>query len=266
MLIDVHLHTNRYSPCSKTSPEDMMAQAVKRGLDGVVITEHNIVWKDDEIRALREQFPALRIFRGVEVVTEEREEVLIYGIPDAEDLAGKLPAATLVEKIRERGGASILAHPLRYRETIAESLYQSPPDACEGWSLNIYAFQRPGIQAFSAATGCGITAATDAHATFGLGCYAIRLDEPATNDAELVEALRNQHYTPHRDERMLEDLEQDLPDRVARVEAMLAAKADRREIHDAVRCSFSFIRHVEEGRYPSWLRDAEDATTCQLSS
>ena len=50
MFIDIHLHTYRYSPCSWMSPEELIFRAEEVGLDGIVITEHNKVWRKDEIK------------------------------------------------------------------------------------------------------------------------------------------------------------------------------------------------------------------------
>ena len=45
----------------------MMEGAVKQGLDGV-ITEHDIIWSEEEIR-LQSSYPQLTILRGIEVHT-----------------------------------------------------------------------------------------------------------------------------------------------------------------------------------------------------
>ncbi len=42
MLIDMHVHTTRYSKFSRMSAESMAERARTVGLDGLVITEHDV--------------------------------------------------------------------------------------------------------------------------------------------------------------------------------------------------------------------------------
>ncbi len=44
MLIDIHIHTTRYSECSSLHPVDMAVAAKEAGLDGICLTEHQTVW------------------------------------------------------------------------------------------------------------------------------------------------------------------------------------------------------------------------------
>ncbi|OGV63803.1 MAG: hypothetical protein A2498_10670 [Lentisphaerae bacterium RIFOXYC12_FULL_60_16] len=253
MLIDLHVHTSRYSMCAKEPAEAILAMAFERGLDAVVLTEHNVIWPDKTFLPLRDKFPGLKIFRGVEIHTSEGEDLLVYGMTDTSPF-GENPTTTHVMNVaRTTGAAVVLAHPLRYRESIADGLYASPPDACECWSLNICAFQRPGILAFQAATGCGLIAATDSHSTRLLGAYALRFHNPIQSEQDLVHALHNRAYTPFQNDTMLTEFERSLPDRVAYVRRAVAEGLDRQAIHDHIGCSFSFIEHIKAGRYPSLM-------------
>ena len=49
MLFDIHTHTRRYSPCSILSPHDLVKKALELSLDGIVITEHEVLWDEKEI-------------------------------------------------------------------------------------------------------------------------------------------------------------------------------------------------------------------------
>ena len=44
MLVDIHIHTSRYSECSSLHPIDMAVAAKEAGLDGICLTEHQTVW------------------------------------------------------------------------------------------------------------------------------------------------------------------------------------------------------------------------------
>jgi histidinol phosphatase-like PHP family hydrolase len=77
MLIDCHLHTTRYSPCSHLRPYDACALASQRGLDALVITEHQIQWNKKEIKELQQDFPELKLYSGVEVTLREGLDLVI---------------------------------------------------------------------------------------------------------------------------------------------------------------------------------------------
>ncbi len=77
ILIDCHVHTTRYSGCSRLSPASMCRVAVERGLDGVVITEHQIQWNPEEIKELQREFPRIKIYAGLEITLEEGIDLVI---------------------------------------------------------------------------------------------------------------------------------------------------------------------------------------------
>ena len=52
---DHHLHTSRHSPDSILDPDDLIDEARKCGLDGVVITEHDYQWEADELADLQKR-------------------------------------------------------------------------------------------------------------------------------------------------------------------------------------------------------------------
>jgi len=65
---DLQVHTDA-SPCSRTSPTDVVAAAAKAGLDGIVVTDHDTM---SNVNATREASPAdLEIVPGVEVTTTQ---------------------------------------------------------------------------------------------------------------------------------------------------------------------------------------------------
>ena len=53
MLLEIHCHSSKHSPCSSISTLDLVRQARAKALQGIVITEHHYLWPDDELRALR---------------------------------------------------------------------------------------------------------------------------------------------------------------------------------------------------------------------
>ncbi|MBD3227744.1 MAG: hypothetical protein GF329_06110 [Candidatus Lokiarchaeota archaeon] len=113
MLIDMHLHTKPRSPCSNMTPEDAVREAIDIGLDSIVITEHNLCWKKDELDDLRQKFDEIIIFNAIEVTAIEGD-ILIYNFY-TEDKIDDLPKA---QELRDRIGEDkskfmAVAHPFR---------------------------------------------------------------------------------------------------------------------------------------------------------
>ena len=81
MRFDLHLHTTRHSPDSLMGPFMMLRQAREVGLQGVVITEHDWLWTEEELQELRQAAPDLFVFSGIEVSTREGH-FLVYGVTD----------------------------------------------------------------------------------------------------------------------------------------------------------------------------------------
>ncbi|MHB8157344.1 MAG: PHP domain-containing protein [Desulfocucumaceae bacterium] len=110
MLIDLHVHTNALSSCSRLDPEEAISTAREKGLDGICFTDHGRLWPAAELERLSAKwdFP---VFGGMEVETREGH-MLVFGlseeIPDMNSAAADLRA--LVDRDR---GAMVYAHPFR---------------------------------------------------------------------------------------------------------------------------------------------------------
>src|SRR2546423_15273689 len=61
---DLHMHTRRYSPDSEIDPFDLVRRAREVGLDGIVITEHDRLWPEDELEELRKAASGLVVLGG----------------------------------------------------------------------------------------------------------------------------------------------------------------------------------------------------------
>ena len=69
MKFDLHMHTTRHSPDSFMGPFVMLRRAREVGLHGIVITEHDWLWTEDELDELRAAAPGFLVLAGVEVST-----------------------------------------------------------------------------------------------------------------------------------------------------------------------------------------------------
>jgi predicted metal-dependent phosphoesterase TrpH len=190
LILDLHVHTTNYSRCSRMTGEEMATRAIEIGLDGVVITEHNAFWTDEEITDLRRKYPALTILRGIEVTAAEGADVLIYGLTRMHELEKDMPAERILEIAHRRGAFTVWAHPLRKTLTPDPSLLTLPFDGLECQSMNI----DPLEQDLHLKTAQQMRAApffnSDSHATMTLGVCVAEFDAPIKDEQELAESLR----------------------------------------------------------------------------
>jgi len=141
--VELHLHTNRYSACAVASPRELMKCLLDCGYEAVYLTEHDMVWPDEEIAELAGQFPQLRIFPGIELSIGELlsfQHLLVLGTNDREYVKMAHGARPDVEgilaKARAAGHLTVLAHPCRWDEGSKMLRRGFVPDALENRTCN----------------------------------------------------------------------------------------------------------------------------------
>ena len=108
MLLDLHNHT-RHSPDSRVPPAELVAIAVRAGLGGIAITDHNAVGGIREAEAAAPN--GFLIVPGTEVSTRSGH-VLAYGIREV--VPRDLSVRDTVDRIIAAGGIAVAAHPYRF--------------------------------------------------------------------------------------------------------------------------------------------------------
>ncbi len=110
MRFDLHIHSNHSSDSSLTVDE-ILQQAVKKGLDGIAICDHNTVEGSlIGIRRARELNLPLIVLPGMEVSTTEGH-LLVLGI--RENIPQNLTYLETISIARQKGGVIIAAHPFK---------------------------------------------------------------------------------------------------------------------------------------------------------
>ncbi len=199
MLIDMHLHTSRYSLCSHMDPYDMVRKAAERGLDGVVITDHNRIWEPGEIEELSGRAGGLLVFAGAEVTGSGGGHFLVYGMgafTAGIDLYEGVEEKAFIEKVHSLGGVVVCAHPYRYGDGLEAGFLSLPLDGVEIKSVNIDNAGMEKARALAARLDAFVIAGSDAHTTDFLGCYCTEYRARITNERELVAALKKGEFTP----------------------------------------------------------------------
>jgi len=109
MRIDLHIHTAPLSACSYIDPVELVQEAGSMKLDGICLTEHQVLWDPVEVDRLSRE-AGIKIFRGNEFTTNQGD-VLVFGF--YEDIKELMIIQELREAVQKAGGFMIAAHPFR---------------------------------------------------------------------------------------------------------------------------------------------------------
>lgn len=197
MKFDLHMHTARYSPDADTDPFDLVAAAVRAGLDGIVITEHDFLWPADELDELRAAAPGLVILAGVEV-TGRGGDMLCYGITDPRALPKGIAWPELCREVHRQGGACVAAHPNRWGQPFEKLIAEQKPelDGIEVMSNNMDPDLRTRagklLTKFPHFAQLGNS---DSHQPETVGCCYTDFDATIRTNADLVAAIKGKKGT-----------------------------------------------------------------------
>ena len=202
MIIDIHTHTYPGSDDSLLTPEQLVAEAKRLGLDGVCITEHDGFWAAEDIDALSRAFD-FPIFPGCEVTTEDGH-LLVYGL--RRYIFGMHRSSFVKRLVDQAGGAIVVAHP--YRRTFRPGEGETP----EGYDRMLDRACRNGVFSLSDAVevlngrgseqenafshriadrlGMQGTGASDAHRLEDIGTFATEFERPVRSLDDFISELR----------------------------------------------------------------------------
>lgn len=188
----MHTHTSVYSTDSNLLPHEALTRAAERGLDGVVLTEHDVVWPAERTTHLSEQIGIL-VLPGVEVTTE-LGHVLVYG------LDALVPRITDAKRLRafcdEQDALMFLAHPARDPglrvPRAAMELFDGVEglNGCDGPLQNQSASSRGRTRPLPPIGG------SDSHALHEVATAATEFAADISSLEDLMAALRSRDYRP----------------------------------------------------------------------
>jgi predicted metal-dependent phosphoesterase TrpH len=191
VAFDMHLHTSRHSSDAKLNPFRLVRRARQLGLAGIVITEHDKLWTEEELAELRAATPGLLVLSGVEVSAKEGH-FLAYGLSDGSKVPIGIGVKELCQEVHHQGGAVVAAHPYRWNQNFDEILEQVRPklDGIEVMSSNMDDELRrraATLMESRAWSGCGNS---DAHEEGTIGVCYTQFPRRLRDQRDLVEALR----------------------------------------------------------------------------
>jgi hypothetical protein len=196
MKVELHLHTSRYSACSIDTPETLMRELIDTGYEAVYITEHDAVWRPDELDELQEAFPEIRIFPGVELSlgTHASMHMLVLGTTDPDYAALRYDQATAIEKAQSHGNLTVLAHPYRWAGGAAILDRWQVPDAIEHRTCNHNAIMGERSCNEAARLGIRLVNCGDVHASQMVNRFWIETHVPLVNANDIHDIIINGQY------------------------------------------------------------------------
>jgi len=197
MKFDLHLHTSRHSHDSATDPFDLLEAAIAAKLDGVVITEHDYLWPEEELEELRSAAPGLVVLAGIEV-TGRGGDILCYGITNPFALPRGITWPELCREVHRQGGVAVAAHPNRWGQPF-EKLLREPGvelDGIEVISNNMDTDLRSrAADLLVSYPHYAQLGNSDSHAPGTVGCCYTDFDYTIRSTADLVAAIRGRKGT-----------------------------------------------------------------------
>jgi len=173
--VDLHCHTYR-SRDSLVKPESLLEACRRKGIDRLVISDHNTIRGALECHNL----DAKRVIIGEEVMTQAGE---LLGIFVTEEVPPGLPPMEAVRRLHAQGAFISISHPFdvyRKGHWQKEQLLEILPyvDAIETFNARCLRaeFNRQ-AEAFAREQQIAGTVGSDAHAAFEVGRACLRLAE-----------------------------------------------------------------------------------------
>ena len=202
MRIDLHIHTSPLSACSYIDPHELVREARRLELDGICLTEHQVVWNPEEVNNLARE-GGIKVFRGNEYTTNQGD-VLVFGF--YEDIKELMLIQELREMVKKAGGFMIAAHPFRGFKTFGIGQLQMTVDqackrkmfefvdAIEVHNGKLSADENDMARKVSEKLRLPGTAGSDAHRLDEIATAVTIFENDIRDEIQLVEALHSGRF------------------------------------------------------------------------
>jgi hypothetical protein len=205
MIIDLHVHTRRYSGCSSIEAKDLIKAALAARIDGMILTEHGIIWDPLKLAPLGEEAEreGVLILAAQEVTSlhmGKRQDFIVLGL--SESMGARGSAKDLVNEAHDRGGLVIAAHPFKPSRLgvgyhgAGEDIYELGVDAVELLHPSHDRAARDKVRQAAAALNIPMTGGSDAHEIYELGSYATRFLDHVQSMEDIIQAIRKKRIEP----------------------------------------------------------------------
>ena len=217
-IFDLHVHTNRGSPDSALSPDELVEEATRIGLTGAMVTEHD-GWPRHDFEEFSSKHDLIMV-RALEVYTP-LGHVITLGLEH--HVSGFSRDIETIHHLRKEvdrvAGFMILAHPFRflfdlpgvytqnklfedatnvpttYEEAARHPIFElvDEIEVVNGGNIEVENRFAQGVTEFLGRWGTG---GSDAHSTAGLGKGVTVFKGDVRSERELLDALRAGDFFP----------------------------------------------------------------------
>ena len=194
MLVDMHLHENRFSTDSFICLEEIVQIAKGKGLDAVCITDHDAMGLRDFAAEYSKKmdFP---IFVGVEYFSLQGD-ITAWGIDSFPET--RIDAQDFIDQVNRAGGFCVSCHPFRNNNRGLEDNLRRVNGLHGVEVLNGSTDMESNRIALRYCRELGLKAigASDAHTTEQIGKYVTWLPEMVTTLPDFIAQLHACHTRP----------------------------------------------------------------------
>ncbi len=184
MRFDLHIHSN-HSSDSNLSVDDILRQAVRRGLNGIAICDHNAVEGSLHARRrVQELNLPLLVLSGAEVSTT-KGHLVVLGI--TENIQPELSPEETITIAHQRGAVVVAVHPFKKRSI--GNVDRLEVDAIETFNSRCIFGENVKAKTMAQALGKPEVGGSDSHmlATIGIGYTEIEADP---GEAAVLSAIK----------------------------------------------------------------------------
>ncbi|KAF5088894.1 PHP domain-containing protein [Methanobacterium aggregans] len=181
MKYDFHTHS-KYSTDGRSEPESMVKSAIKKGLSGIAVTDHNTI--KGGVEAKKYETTDFEVIVGSEIMTDRGE---VIGLFLSEEIKSR-SFSDVVNEIKDQNGFVVVPHPF---DTIrGKSIFPKEEDARLIDNIEVFnsrcVFKGYNKKAkdFAGKSGVNIIAGSDAHFLREIGTGGV-----ATESSDVYEAV-----------------------------------------------------------------------------
>lgn len=181
LKLDLHVHTT-YSGDSHTTPQDLLGMVTKHGLDGVAVTDHNIL--------SRFRIEGMIVVPGMEISTKHGH---LLALDVNTPVKRNMSADETVETIHAQGGIAVLPHPYdMLRSSLRPKRLLKRVDAVEtvNASAPFFVLSKWFAEGFARHANLPVTGGSDSHLPETIGNAFTLVDTESPSVDDIIDSIR----------------------------------------------------------------------------